>query len=341
MARAQYWRDNQIEAGTNWWDEIRANLESAEIVLFFISQGFLDSKFIASDELPPALARLEKKEARLIPIILSVCGWQESPIGKLNIQALPRSAKAVLNWDDKTEALLNIAEELNKIIDKLAAKASSESFSQLAGAASTSGTRLAMNEFQETFTASSGQASAIADYKDVHELLHQLKFECLEMLKVSAFRFPERQALRDARNYASTFRDKVDAVAAIAERMLPPDPYVKMISASLKTLRETIQTALDKSDRASLDRFIRVLESGLATWPTGIAIRVNRAAQNLRLPDLIAAMDSIGGRLGPSVLDFERGGSAEPAQPQTGRSRERARPVAERGCGVPGRRGCA
>ena len=65
-----------------------------------------------------ALRRHETGDARIVPIILRPCLWQESPFGKL--QALPTDAKPLTQWRDRDEACLEVARGVMAIVDELA-----------------------------------------------------------------------------------------------------------------------------------------------------------------------------------------------------------------------------
>jgi len=113
------WTDLEIKAGDEWSKEISSNLESADIVILLISIDFLNSKYCYDIELQQALARHEKGETRVIPVILRPCLWQHSPFAKF--QALPKDAKAVASWENLDAALTNVAEGLFKVAQDLKA----------------------------------------------------------------------------------------------------------------------------------------------------------------------------------------------------------------------------
>ena len=64
-----------------------------------------------------ALARHERGEARVIPIILRDCQWHSAPFGK--IQALPENGKPVRKWRDLDSAWRKLADGLEKVIREL------------------------------------------------------------------------------------------------------------------------------------------------------------------------------------------------------------------------------
>ncbi len=121
----QMWYDRDISAGTEWEPEIIGHLRAAEIILLLISSAFMNSDYCYGNELHQAIKRHERKEARVIPIILSPVYWQVSPLNKL--QALPTDAKPIIgsSWHNIDEALLNVVEGIIVSIEEMQENSSS------------------------------------------------------------------------------------------------------------------------------------------------------------------------------------------------------------------------
>jgi hypothetical protein len=116
------WHDRSISAGTEWEADILNHLKSAQVILLLVSSNFLASDYSYDIELTNAMARHEKGEARVIPIILKPCDWTDAPFGKL--QALPKNAKPITTWDNEDEAFLDVAKGIKAAVQQLAASAS-------------------------------------------------------------------------------------------------------------------------------------------------------------------------------------------------------------------------
>lgn len=117
------WHDRQIPPSNEWGGEIETRLNTADIILLFISANFMASDYCYTIEMPRAIERHERGEACVIPIILSPCDWQGAAFSKL--QALPKDAQPVTKWQDRNEALLNVVEGIKATIKKIKAKAAS------------------------------------------------------------------------------------------------------------------------------------------------------------------------------------------------------------------------
>lgn len=113
------WANTDIHAGADWEKEIHHHLNTAEIILLFVSPVFMASDYCYSAEMQRALERHESKGAQVIPIILRPVDWQGAPFSKL--QMLPTGAIPVTSkkWRNRDEAFLDIAEGIRKVINQL------------------------------------------------------------------------------------------------------------------------------------------------------------------------------------------------------------------------------
>lgn len=113
----QGWSDRQISPGSEWDAAIKQQLTTAEIILLLISADFIASNYSFDVELRHAIERHEAGTARVIPIVLRPCDWENLSFGKL--QALPKDAKPVTTWSDKDEAFLDIAKGIRAAVKSL------------------------------------------------------------------------------------------------------------------------------------------------------------------------------------------------------------------------------
>lgn len=74
------WDDSRISPGARWRNEIRTELERASAAVLLVSQAFLASSFISTDELPPLLRAASKEGLRILWIPIGHCLYQESPL---------------------------------------------------------------------------------------------------------------------------------------------------------------------------------------------------------------------------------------------------------------------
>src|SRR6516162_2964986 len=112
------WHDRMISPGAEWRERIDSRPEAAQVVLLFMSPHFIESRYCYEIEGEVALRKLQAGEARVLPIILRPCPWEETPFGA--IQGLPAGAKPISRWADRDEACLDAARGVMKVVDELA-----------------------------------------------------------------------------------------------------------------------------------------------------------------------------------------------------------------------------
>jgi hypothetical protein len=122
------WYDRMISAGDDWNEEIQKKLDESEMILFLISRHFLASSYIRKRELPRALARHNAGKARLIPLVLTVCSWDKTPLYAL--QTATGDRRPIRRWKDKEEAYYKVELELEKVWRELRGLGSSQSCSE-------------------------------------------------------------------------------------------------------------------------------------------------------------------------------------------------------------------
>ena len=113
------WHDRKIGAGTEWEGQINQHLQTAHIILLLVSSNFLASNYCNDTEVARAMERHEAGDARVIPVILRDCDWQDAPFGKL--QALPTDGFAVAgkHWNNQDEAFTNVAKGIRAVAKAL------------------------------------------------------------------------------------------------------------------------------------------------------------------------------------------------------------------------------
>jgi Tfp pilus assembly protein PilF len=111
------WDDREITGGMEWAGKIDERLNAADLVILLVSPDFLASSYCYDIEMQRALERHDKREARVVPIILRPCDWKTSLFAKLN--ALPRDGKPVVDWPSPDHAFLNVAQGLRAVAREL------------------------------------------------------------------------------------------------------------------------------------------------------------------------------------------------------------------------------
>lgn len=111
------WHDRRITAGKELDSSIDTHLESAEIILCLMSPDFIASNYCYSREMERALERHRAGEARVIPVILRYCEWDQTPLSKL--RGTPRDNKPVVAWSDRDEAFNDVTKDIRRALEEL------------------------------------------------------------------------------------------------------------------------------------------------------------------------------------------------------------------------------
>ncbi len=114
------WSTADTQVGTNQLEEMKKNLEKADVIVFLISGSFLASDLYYDHIQSIAIRKYENKSAQIVPVYLSGClcdGLFFDDLGGLpNEENRP---KYVTHWNRQDEAWTNVAEGIKKIIDGL------------------------------------------------------------------------------------------------------------------------------------------------------------------------------------------------------------------------------
>src|ERR1700676_5104462 len=104
------WHDRCLIAGDEVDTGIAQELERADIILLLVSPDFLASEYCYGIEMTRAMERHEQGAARVIPVILRPCEWDQTPFRKL--LAVPTDGKPVSKFASPDDAFLQITKAI-------------------------------------------------------------------------------------------------------------------------------------------------------------------------------------------------------------------------------------
>ena len=109
-----FWEDGQINAGEDWFPQIKAALEAADVAILLVSVDYLASDFVLNEEVAQLLHRRKNEGIRIIPVIVRACPW--SAIDWLaGIQLWNKGGIALAKMEEHEidESFANLALELS------------------------------------------------------------------------------------------------------------------------------------------------------------------------------------------------------------------------------------
>lgn len=326
------WHDRRIGAGQEWAGEIDAHLNSANIILLLISSDFLASKYCYDIELARAMQRHHAGEARVIPVILRPVDWTGVPFEKL--QALPKEGKPVLKWNIRDEAFLDVARGIREVVKELRARfapppppsgptvtrppappappppGTGQSVSkgivaliELIG--KDASLRVEVSKFQDDFEVLREQILILGDYKQLHDLLHELQLNCYKPIIDEATRFPEDRARENLTEYELRLHDLLQGFEEVTSRPSFTKEQILWLQ-HLKQARQDLMEAIDHSDAAKLKASIKLMKGVLGKQPSKIDARLNTLAGQLRLANLVSVMALMRDMMTTLTLDLKK-----------------------------------
>jgi len=118
-AEIDLWSDERIKPGENWRDEINKAMDKAVVAVLLVSINFLDSDFVANEELPYILAAAEKRKLKILWIMLTPCLVKVTPLRHIQAAAgMPKPLNAMTNYEWMT-AFCTVCGEIDAIIKKI------------------------------------------------------------------------------------------------------------------------------------------------------------------------------------------------------------------------------
>lgn len=114
------WHDGQILAGDELDPVISRNLERADVILLLVSSDFINSDYCYSREMTRAFERHATGDARVIPVIVRPCDWQQPPIS--TVLATPRDGKPIASWSNIDEAFTDVAKQVRTAVETMNAR---------------------------------------------------------------------------------------------------------------------------------------------------------------------------------------------------------------------------
>lgn len=113
------WYAQPTLPGTEWDRKRDDQLQSAHLILFLISSGFLNSEQYEKTVFP-SMERYKRGEVCVVPIILRPVHWQETPFGQL--EPLPEHGRPVTDldyWKSLDHAFFDVVCGLKLVLDEI------------------------------------------------------------------------------------------------------------------------------------------------------------------------------------------------------------------------------
>jgi len=113
---ADVWSDTRIDAGTDWRAQIEEAIATADVVILLVSAEFLSSDFLTEVELPSILSAAQMRGTLVLPILISPCVWEQTPLSEFQFLNPPSKPLSSLSLDARDRAYVDIVRRLGSIL---------------------------------------------------------------------------------------------------------------------------------------------------------------------------------------------------------------------------------
>jgi hypothetical protein len=85
------WDEARIETGSRWREQIETELQAAKVAVLLVSADYLASDFIIDRELPILLEGARDRGVHILPVIVSPCRFERTPLRQFQAVNSPSS----------------------------------------------------------------------------------------------------------------------------------------------------------------------------------------------------------------------------------------------------------
>ena len=166
--------------------------------------------------------------------------------------------------------------------------------------------KTAVIKFSTEFQAISDQVEMLSTYKDLHDLLHHLEFQCYQAILREARHFPDDYTcLSILESYGQNLQDIIADVEGIMTQKNPASEGITW-HQDLNHAFHFLQTALEEEDKSQLEKAIWCISRIIASEPSRINTALVSTARVFRLPALLEGMSDIWTIIKNSELEAEK-----------------------------------
>lgn len=112
---ARLWHDRVLRPGDAWYEEILAGMDASSVAILLVSPEFLASEFVFREEFPRLEALAAERGVRLVPVLVSSCGWREVE-GVRRLQMWPAHLTPLARAADPDAELAALASEVRRLV---------------------------------------------------------------------------------------------------------------------------------------------------------------------------------------------------------------------------------
>jgi hypothetical protein len=110
------WDDSRIAAGRRWREQIQAALQAAEVAVLLVSADYLASDYVIDGELPILLEGAHERRLPVLPVIVSPCRFERTPLGEFKAVNSPSNPLTSMSKREQDHIFAIVAQSIRKIL---------------------------------------------------------------------------------------------------------------------------------------------------------------------------------------------------------------------------------
>ena len=110
------WDDTNIRPGSQWLEEIKLSLESAQVGVLLITQNFLTSEFIGQKEFPVLLEKAKNRGCLIFWIAVSTSTVYDSELSRFQAANDPKQPLDTLTEPEQNRVLTRIYDRMKEVV---------------------------------------------------------------------------------------------------------------------------------------------------------------------------------------------------------------------------------
>ncbi|MBL9004038.1 MAG: toll/interleukin-1 receptor domain-containing protein [Myxococcales bacterium] len=269
----------QIEPGSVVSDSIAQAISRVSVAVLLITADFLAHDTLMTEQLPRLLERYQRSELRLLPVLVSACGYQLTPLGSIQPINPGRRSLTEMNVHERERLFERLAKaiigrEPLSLNDPLA----------VAGAVVTLPHEPEWSSLRGSSQGIQRQIDLLTHAKTVHDALHRVQFHVYSPVLAEEPRFPD-DADMERLESASDELDKVITKLRGQESALA---ILHEILSELSSVAEQLTLATRGQDARALRKTISSLRRVLQRFPSKINGEIVSAVESLSIERLKA-----------------------------------------------------
>lgn len=154
----------------------------------------------------------------------------------------------------------------------------------------------------------SRQITVLTTYKQVHDLLHDVRYGCYNRLVIDAQQFADNESTRAYMGiHASELERYVENAEEILEGAVERRNAISKIHDQLREVSQALQAAYERQDKAQCNRAVQLLRLLLqGNTQSNFNVLLNEAARGLDLDGLTAVMQNAAAALAEAAAEPAR-----------------------------------